>query len=341
MMDAIKIQLKSFNEGYQMLAANGDKRNKLWLFIDYLICALRYGSSASDYFDFEFYDKRHHVRKEFFCYKLKRKLFRTVQDYSKRDIYDNKIKFFEAFEPFIGREWLYTPDANLAAFEAFSKRHPVVIAKPYNASGGVGVRKLQLEGENLPVLFEQLKAENILLEEVISQHPTLNEIFDKSLNTLRIATVMVNGEMKILAAVFRCGSGNAATDNIGSGGMAVKVEPETGILISDARGHGKKRFIRHPDTGVMFHGFRIPNWDKVLSMLEKATRTVPGVGYTGWDVAVRENDAVLVEGNFEGMIHLLQRPANQGIRKDVEKILAQIKKADPKNKKMQERNVHG
>ena len=324
MITSIKAQITSFNELYETLIADGEKYNKVFLFVDYLICAWRYGSSASDYFDFEFYNKRHNARKQFFCYKLKRKLFRTVQDYSKKDIFDNKIKFFEAFEPFIGREWLYVPDADFAVFENFCNRHPVVIAKPHNASGGRGVRKLSFEGVNLQDLYEQLKVENTLLEEVICQHSELNRIYDKSLNTLRIATVIVNGEMKILAAVFRCGSAGSFTDNMSSGGMAVKVEPETGILISDARGHAKQRYIRHPDTGVMFHGFQIPNWDKVLLMLEKATQVVSGVGYTGWDIAIREDDVVLVEGNFEGMIHVLQRPADQGIRKEVEEILFQV-----------------
>ena len=181
-----------------------------------------------------------------------------------------------------------------------------------------------MENADLKALYEKLKNDDMLVEEVIRQHHEIDRIYAGSLNTLRIATVRINGEMRILAAAFRCGSGNAMVDNVGSGGYAVCVDPETGTLISDGRGHGNLRCIRHPDTGTMFHGFRIPNWEYIISMLNEATVVVPGVGYTGWDVAVRENDAVLVEGNFEGMIHLLQRPADRGIKKEVEEILRQL-----------------
>lgn len=320
-MSQIKIQLDSFRNGYATLKEGGEHYCKAALFIDYLYSAVRYGSSASDYFDFDFYDKRHHARNRFFCYRLKRKMFRTLQDYNQKEYFDDKVKFLRKFDKFVGREWLFLREAEFEDFERFCQKHSEIVIKPYNSSGGRGVERISVENADLKALYEKLKQDDMLVEEVIQQNHEIDRIYAGSLNTLRIATVLVNGEMRILAAAFRCGSGNAKVDNFTSGGLAVCIDPATGTLVSDGRGHGQLRCVCHPDTGTMFHGFKIPNWEYIKSMLEEATRVVPGVGYTGWDVAVRENDAVLVEGNFEGMIHLLQRPADRGIKKDVEEIL--------------------
>lgn len=325
MSNPIAIQWQSFMEGYKSLMESGDrKHHNPLLFVDYLLCAVRYGSSASDYFDFEFYNKRHHARKTFWCYRLKKKLFHALNDYSKKPIFDDKATFLRTFDKFIGREWLDMAECDFDAFSAFCDRHGRFIAKPRASSGGKGIRVMRAEGD-LQELYKTLRDENAVVEELLVQHPQLSELYPGSLNTMRVVTVMVRGEVRILAAALRCGSGGAEIDNVGSGGYAVKIDPDSGTLISDGRGHGNKRAIRHPDTGVMFHGFRIPHWDKVKAMLNEAARVVPGVGYTGWDVAVREDDAVIVEGNFEGMIHLIQRPADQGIKAEVEAIMKEIR----------------
>lgn len=150
-------------------------------------------------------------------------------------------------------------------------------------------------------------------------------LYPQAVNTMRIATVLVNGKMRILGAALRCGSGGGSIDNYSAGGLAAKIDPETGIVISDATNSKHERLYKHPDTGVFFHGFQIPHWDKVLEMLEDVTHRIPGVGYTGWDVVIREDGPALIEGNFEGMIHVLQQPANKGIRAEVEQILKELK----------------
>ena len=323
-IQAVIIQTQSFGEHFNKVDKSL-KLNRFFTFCDYLVCAARYGSSASDYFDFEFYNKRHNARKEFFCYKLKNKLFHKINDYGKKKIFDDKVTFLKTFSDFIGREWFDTRVGTAEEFSAFCDRHPAFIAKPAaDGAGGRGVYKVDTRGADRSELYRQLRADGMLAEELIEQHPKLKEIYGGSVNTIRVATVTINGKMNILAAAFRCGSGGGCVDNYSSGGMAVKVEPETGILISDARNGRHDRFVRHPDSGVMFHGFQIPHWDMVKEMLEKTVRVVPGVGYTGWDVAVRENDVILVEGNFEGMIHIIQQPADCGIRAGVEALMAQI-----------------
>lgn len=55
--------------------------------------------------------------------------------------------------------------------------------------------------------------------------------------------------------------------------------------------------MRHPVTGTIVPGFEIPHWDKVIQICLDAAKYKEGANYIGWDVAIRENDVVLVEAN--------------------------------------------
>jgi len=317
MMNPIKQQLNDFNEQYEILRKHGNYK-KIPVFLDYAINAVIYGSSAIEYFKYEFYDKKNHAKKRFVCHILKRKFFRDVQDYSQKHIFDNKVEFLQRFEKYIGREWLDTASCTFDEFEKFCERNPMFIAKPKNLSWGRGVHKEYASKEkNIKDLYERLKADDTLIEEPIQQHEHMASINPGSVNTCRVATVYRNGKVHVLAVGMRCGNGDGGVDNVISGGMAVQVQKDDGIVISDAVDKYHDKHYKHPSTGTVFHGFKIPNWDKVMALVDEAARVVPGVGYTGWDVAIRENDAVLIEGNFEGMFDILQYPGNKGIKDEL------------------------
>ncbi len=319
MKHPIQQQLNDFKEQYAVLCKH-EKYSRVGLFCGYLINALIYGSSAIEYFKYEFYDKKAHAKKRFVCHTLKKKFFRDVQDYSKAHIFNNKVEFLQVFKDFIGREWLDTATCSFEEFNGFCDRNPMFIAKPKNLSWGRGVHKEFVEGEDRKTMFDRLKKADSLIEEPIQQHHLMATINPGSVNTCRVATIYKDGKVQILAVGMRCGNGDGGVDNVISGGMAVQVQKDEGIVISHAVDRDHNKHYKHPSTGTVFYGFRIPNWDKVMALVDKAARVVPGVGYTGWDVAIRENDAVLIEGNFEGMFDILQYPGNQGIKADLLKI---------------------
>ncbi len=324
-MNPIQQQLNDFNEQFAILQKHGGY-NRISTFCDYALNAVVYGSSAIEYFKYEFYDKKRHAKKPFVCHKLKRQFFKDVQDYSKKHIFDNKVEFLKVFKDYIGREWLDTADCNFLDFQAFCSRNPMFIAKPKNLSWGRGVHKEFVGEEDQKAMFERLRASDTLIEEPIQQHHLMSAINPGSVNTCRVATVFRNGKVKVLAVGMRCGNGDGGVDNVISGGMAAQVQKDEGIVISDAVDRDHNKHYKHPSTGTVFHGFKIPNWDKVMALVDEAARVVPGVGYTGWDVAIRENDAVLIEGNFEGMFDILQYPGNKGIKSDLMRLWKGVEK---------------
>ena len=317
-MNPIVQQLRSFQKNYSVQREHLEgKYFRSGIFLDYLMTALRLGASASDYFEYEFYRLKHKARKEYACRKLKRKFLSCMNDPTKAHIFNNKTEFLTLFSEYTKRDFVDTAICTEEEFRAFEEKHPICIAKPQNSSCGNGIRRL----ESYESSFVELKKQGTLLEELIVQCEEMRRLNPSSLNSVRVATVYRDGRMKILGAALRCGSGGSCIDNYCNGGYAAKVDPETGTVISDGCNIANRRVSRHPDTGVYFHGFTIPHWDKVLDMLNSAVKKVDGVGYVGWDVAIREDDAVLIEGNFEGMFNLLQVPARQGIRDEVMAIL--------------------
>lgn len=322
-MNPISYNLRKFNENFKNLKATGKSYKYLPTLFDFIFCIVKYGASANDYFDYEFFDKKASAKEQFVCYKLKRKFFKTMNDVSKAPIFDNKAVFLKTFQSFIGRDFLDIEDATEAQFEQFVKKHPTFMVKNPIGSCGRGIYKKTVDDNtDLKELYDEFKKDNTVLEEIVVQHSQLNDLYPKCLNTIRIATVKINNEVQILGACLRCGNGSNDVDNFCNGGIAAKIDPESGVIISDAVSKAHQRFYKHPITGVIFHGFKIPYWDKAVDIVKKAMDVVEDVNYIGWDIAIRQDDVIIIEGNFEGML-FFQKLDNTGIKPQIEAIISE------------------
>lgn len=173
---------------------------------------------------------------------------------------------------------------------------------------GVGLR---LDGRSLSPqdMVDSLPTEGFyglsgfVVQERLRPHPAIAELNPGALNTLRIHTlVRGDGSVRLHSAVLRLGRQGQRLEGIGTGAVAVLVaDPEQGILgegvLRPAFGGG--RFSSHPDTGVPFTGRKLPCWESVLDLCERAARVVPAVRAVGWDVALTPAGPALVEGNAD------------------------------------------
>ena len=62
------------------------------------------------------------------------------------------------------------------------------------------------------------------------------------------------------------------------------------------------------ETGADIVGAQIPMWDRAKDIVLEAAALIPQIGYVGWDVAVGENDVMLVEANQHPGHDFLQMP---------------------------------
>lgn len=270
-----------------------------FIFCDMAWCILRYGVGYLDYHVFGFAKIHGSRRKTFMTMNHNVALARMVNDSSLYPILNDKFLFLEHYGSFMGRDWLDLRTADARALEEFCKAKGVVFAKPSGAFGGKGVERISYsEDMDFDALFARLtRGQQFLVEEAICQHEELNRICHKSVNTLRVVTVMVQGEAKFVYSLLRMGSGDGHVDNISSGGMYTLADSEGRLNFPAFCDKTGLYYEEHPMSHVAFRGYQIPFFKEAVELCKKAAMVEPRLGYIGWDVAITPNGPILVEGN--------------------------------------------
>lgn len=145
---------------------------------------------------------------------------------------------------------------------------------------------------------------------MITQHDEMARMNPKSVNTIRIVSV----QGKVFAAVLRVGKGDSEIDNLSAGGIACPMDIETGIITGKGRDYLGNEYVMHPLTDVVFPGFKIPNWDKAMELVENTSKAITGIPVIGFDIAITKNGAAIVEINEGTEIEVLQVPFKKGFR---------------------------
>lgn len=138
---------------------------------------------------------------------------------------------------------------------------------------------------------------NFIVQELVEQHECLSDIHKQSLNTLRIISLIINGEIKILSSILRMGVGNNRVDNGNMGGIACGIL-ENGQLKSVAFDLKGNKYSQHPQ-GFLFEDCIIPSYDKVLLMVKQQHEKLAHFRLVSWDIAIDSNaNPVLIEANM-------------------------------------------
>jgi hypothetical protein len=137
-----------------------------------------------------------------------------------------------------------------------------------------------------------------ILQERIRQHPALHDLHPSSLNTCRIITlVATEGEVRILGAVLRMGTGSGEVDNTTGGGIAAPIDLDSGVCGAAVSEATIRRAARHPDSGHLIQGFVVPEWPSIQAAAIDAHQRLPFARSLGWDVALGETGPVILEVN--------------------------------------------
>lgn len=148
-----------------------------------------------------------------------------------------------------------------------------------------------------------------IIQEAIKQISIFNNLNPYSVNSLRIVTTMDKyGETDVFSSIFRIGttvSKNA--DNWSKGGIAIGVKNngelnEFGFCKPQYGG----RLNLHPDSGVIFKNFKIPYYKETIKLVCNAHKLYYGIGAIGWDVAITEEGPMIIEGNDNWEISVMQ-----------------------------------
>ena len=270
-----------------------------------------YGSSISDYFELGFYNKSRIEKKTYLTSRFHVKFVNAFDEMEKLRFHNSKRQEYLELKEFMGREQLFSTECTIDELRDFVKRHPQFLYKPDASDCGKGIKLINSTDYSLSYLFEIIRREPAILDELVIQHEDMNKICPGSVNTLRIVTAKINNKVTIIAAALRLGSGTSLVDNFSAGGFVGAVNLKTGEIIDDGENYTGQRFSEHPFTKVRFKGFMIPNWDKVVELIKNCSKSY-NVNYVGWDIAVRQDDVIVIEANIMPMIHAFQIAGNGG-----------------------------
>lgn len=207
-----------------------------------------------------------------------------------------------------------------------------IFFRPLALNGGRGCFKLDREKypKQLECEYENLMGGDYTHTKAIAQHPKINAIYGKSINTLRILTHIDNGNVDIVSSIIRIGAGGSVVDNGSSGGLFVGIDQESGTLkrtgYRDMK-FGGGEFGEHPDTGFRFENFQVPFFKETCELAKVAAKHIPD-GFIGWDIALTPTGPTIIEGNEDPHL-FMSDVAYGGLLKNpqMQKVVSRIKLA--------------
>ncbi len=312
--------------------AKKTNKNKFQIFLDMINCGVRYGAGFHDYNIFAFYNMNHKQRKTYVTRVINKKVISLCNNPKFSYIFDNKNIFNDRFKKYLNREFLDIAKIDFNDFKKFMKNKEIIFAKPNIGESGKGIEKLNKKNfKDLKEMFYYVNNPDKnfgVIEELITQHQSLNKLYPLAINSLRIVTIVVDEKPHVIYAVCKMGNEGKFVDNIENSGIFCPIELDTGKLNGVARSSKLINYTKHPYTEVELVGYQLPYIKEALELVKKAALEIQEIKYIGWDVAITENGPCIIEGNDYPGYDFWQLPEHTpdkiGLRPYYKKILPDL-----------------
>ena len=275
-------------------------KSRIWLLADMLKCATKYNAGYMDYKIAQMYRLNDEQRKTVITRGISNDIVRRMNNKEYWHFFDDKAEFNEQFKEWIPRRWIVVREStDPEELYSLCRNQKEMIWKPLEGSSGQGIRKYTTDDWKDGV--EAFKARMLkdgtgILEEVVIQHPKMASLCPTSVNTCRIATLLGDKQQGIVYAFLRIGNGKVM-DNVDCGGMAARIDLDSGKLLTVGADKQGNTFIKHPITDTSIIGFQIPFWNEAKEMCMKAAQKFPQMRFIAWDVAITPEGPTFIEGN--------------------------------------------
>lgn len=306
------------------------KRDMIW-------SLFRHGSYYSEYFLFGYEGRDAEYRDSFITEGIRLSFYPRMNLRKNTDLLENKYRTYKKFQDMFKREVIRVKkneeptEENLKNLEEFAARHENYVVKPVYAAFGTAVRIENIAMyDSVEDAHARYRKNGVVIEELIEQGEAMARIHAGSVNTLRIPTAIIKNaegepEIRLFHPSLRMGRDGSFVDNFSAGGISALIDPDTGMIYTngaDKKGH---QYLSHPDSGVLFKGFQIPEWDAAVAMVKEAAFMIPDNHYCGWDLAYsKDRGWCMVEANCTAQMGAMQMVEKTGRKHELEALIAQM-----------------
>ena len=146
----------------------------------------------------------------------------------------------------------------------------------------------------------------MIFQEKIVQSDTMAYLHEKSLNTLRIMTLIINDKVYALKPIIRVVTGEHSLGTEGANELFIGVKDD-GTLNDYGFDIFGERITEGVD-GKLFKNVKIEQLDESIEICKKAALRFPHFRLISWDIAInKKNEPVIIEANLNmGNVDIMQ-----------------------------------
>lgn len=175
----------------------------------------------------------------------------------------------------------------------------------------VGKKKAVPHGAILDVLAKRSEKRSLIAQVRLTNHPSIADIALDAVPTCRVVTITneVGEGEPVMAALRMPALPDKVVDNIHAGGISAPVDITTGTVgkATDLGLAPSGRYTHHPQTGALIEGKVLPYWEDILKLAASAHSSFTPRVLVGWDISIGPAGPILVEGNSQPCVDILQR----------------------------------
>ncbi len=285
------------------------------LFYCSIYCYWANGAITDEFFYYSFMDKSDEEIRKYITTREKLLYVKYLDKKEDLILLNDKYETYKKLREYYKRDviCIYTED-DYPVFSEFVLKHPEFVVKPKNLGRARGVHYASVKGfseEEKKLFFKELLDEgkqnekkykesvddSVVIEELIEEDPALAKFHPGSVNALRITTVKVGDKVYNWRPWIKTGRGDNFVTAAFVGSPCAGIDCETGKIVTNGRTENGEDFESHPDSGVPFIGYQIPQWDKLLSMVKEMALLLPTLRYIGWDLVLSKKGWCVMEAN--------------------------------------------
>ncbi len=183
--------------------------------------------------------------------------------------------------------------------KCINQQKKLILKPSVNSCGGRGINYWDPQKSSEKELKDYLeKYESAIIQECVAPHELFCKINRECLSTLRIVTLIFNGQVHVVSSVLIMAGKGAKTNHLHSGGLVCGILSD-GHMKDYAYDGAGNCYQEHPN-GIVFSKTVIPGFQKCVDLVKTlAPRLSRVTRLIGWDLTIDSyGEPILIEANM-------------------------------------------